>query len=92
MKRRDTLRLHLDGGVERHFTPLPEVEAALAYWRTMNRKEDTWARFESLEFAHERIIRVQIGLRRGDYTEVAYKTRSYFTVDGRVTYLDSVHC
>lgn len=88
------LRLHL-ATEERQFKPLPEIEAALDYWKDMNNMRNTWARFEACEFPSGLIIRVSVGahFHKGtdkEFKEIAFKVRSFFVNDkGEVEYHDT---
>jgi hypothetical protein len=88
-------RLHL-ANPEREFTPLPELEAALAYWREMEASNWYWASFEVIQFKHELVIRVDVGVTYNKGTvneskERAIKTRSYSFFNGQVEYYDAAH-
>jgi hypothetical protein len=90
------MRLHL-AEEQRTFTPLPEIEAALEYWREINSRANKWATFEAINFSPGLVIRVKVGYTfhkgtKKEFKEEAYKTRSFYvTPDGEVSFVDIVH-
>ena len=71
---------------------LPEVEAALNYFKETNAKPNCWAAFEGLNTESGLFIRVKVGVIRHDgQKEVAFKTRIFYSAAGKADYLDLVH-
>lgn len=72
----------------------PALDEALKYWRECNSSPNTWASFEALQFAHELVIRVQVGVlyykgTSSEWKEIAFKTRKFSTDEaGNVRYSD----
>jgi hypothetical protein len=70
----------------------PEIAAALDYWREVNASGREWARFEAMQFAHDLVVRVDVGRIGVAGHERAIATRSYYTdAAGAVRFTESAH-
>ena len=85
------MRLHL---AEEPRKESPEdIKQALHDWRRLNSSPRTWATFEALQFANERVVRVNTGTIHTDGTkEIAIATFTYMLKkDGSVSVVKSTH-
>lgn len=44
----------------------PDIEQALEIWRKINSSVKTWARFDAMQFEHERVVNVIWGMIHSD--------------------------
>ena len=75
------LRLHFDFAnqpeqAEQKKNP-PDIEEALATWRELNKNPNIWARFDSMQFEHERVTNVHWGYIHSGQKKCMIQTISY---------------
>lgn len=71
----------------------PDIQAALDLWAAINKKPNIWATFEAIQFEHERVVRVELGIIHSDGTkERAYQTITYnLRKDGLIDCVKHTH-
>jgi hypothetical protein len=71
-------RLHLADLIDNPIKTAADVQAGLDKWREINSDPNRWARFEAMQFEHERVVNVHWGnVLSGAFKECALQTISF---------------